>query len=146
VKRQATEAIGDVGDQFECTCPGERELTGMLKRRRRSRPIGARPIDLQNGVDHLARAIKQIEISLQRAEQETATEARDRLPQLRRETREQLLVLRGYEREAMRILIRLSRAPKGSWSDLERAADRALQEACRIADAIIERCRRILSA
>jgi hypothetical protein len=46
----------------------------------------------------------------------------------------------------MRILIRLSRAPKGSWGDLERAADRALKEARKIADSIIERCRCILSA
>jgi hypothetical protein len=45
----------------------------------------------------------------------------------------------------MRILIRLSRTPKGSWGDLEQAADRALKEAHKIADSIIARCRRILS-
>ena len=117
----------------------------MVKRRRRSRRVDAQRIDLRNGVDRLARAIKQIEISLQRVEQEIRTDARDRIRQLRTEAREQLLVLRGYEREAMRILIRLSRAPKGSWGDLERAADRALKEACKIADSIIARCRRILS-
>jgi hypothetical protein len=45
----------------------------------------------------------------------------------------------------MRVLIRLSRAPKESWGDLERAADRALKEAREIADSIIERCRRMVS-
>jgi hypothetical protein len=117
----------------------------MAKRRRSSRLIGARATNLRNGVDQLARAIEQIEISLRRAEQEIRTEAPERIRQLRTEARKQLLVLRGYEREAMRILIRLSRAPKGSWSDHGRAADRALKEAQKIADSIIERCRRILS-
>jgi hypothetical protein len=117
----------------------------MVKRRRRSRRVVPQRIDLRNGVDRLARAIKQIEISLQRVEQEIQTDARDRVHRLRTETREQLLVLRGYEREAMGILIRLSRAPKGSWGDLEQAADRALREACKIADSIIARFPRILS-
>ena len=114
----------------------------MVKRRRESRRIGVRPTDLQSGADQLARAIDQIEISLQRAEQDIRTDTRDRIRQLRTEAREQLLVLCGYEREAMRILIRLSRAPRASWGDHERAADRALKEARKIADSILERCRR----
>jgi hypothetical protein len=117
----------------------------MVKRRRRLRRIGVRPTDLQNGADQLARAIKQIEISLHRAGQEIRTDDRDRIRHLRTEARERLLVLRGYEREAMRILMRLSRAPKGSWGDHEGAADRALKEARRIANSIIERSRRIVS-
>jgi hypothetical protein len=113
----------------------------MVKRRRRSRRIGVRPIDLQNGAGQVARAIKQIEISLQRAERKIRTDDRDRIRHLRTEARERLLVLRGYEREAMRLLMHLSRAPKGSWEDHERAAHRALKEARKIADSIIERCR-----
>jgi hypothetical protein len=124
---------------------GERELTGMVKRRTRSRRIGVRPPDLQTGVDQLARAINQIEISLRLTEQEIRPDARDRIHELRTEAREQLLLLRGYEREAARILRRLSRAPVGSWGDLQSAADRALKEASKIADSILERCRRVVS-
>lgn len=116
----------------------------MVKPRSVSRRIGVRPTDLRKGVELLARAIEQIEISLQRAEWEIRTD-RERIRDLRSDAREQLLVLRAYEREATRILIRLSRAPKGSWGDLERAADQALKEAHQIAHSIIERCRRIVS-
>ena len=83
--------------------------TGMVKRRRQPRRIGARPADLQNGADQLARAIEQIDIALQRAQRDIRTDARDRLRQLCAETRQ--------------------------------AADRALKEAHKIADSIIERCR-----
>jgi hypothetical protein len=122
----------------------------MVNRRRPSRRIDAQRIDLQNGVEQLAQSIKEIEISLRRAEQKMEADARDRIRQLRTGAREQLLVLRGHEREAMGILMRLSGAPNGSWADLEwadleRTADRALKDAGEIADCIIERCRRILS-
>jgi hypothetical protein len=120
----------------------------MVNRRRPSRRIDAQRIDLQNGVEQLAQSVKEIEISLRRAEQKIEADARDRIRQLRTGAREQLLVLRGHEREAMRILMRLSGAASWAdleWADLERAADRALKDAGAIADSIIERCRRILS-
>jgi hypothetical protein len=119
--------------------------TGMVNRRRPSRRI-----DLQDGAEQLAQSIKEIEISLRRAEQKIEADARDRIRQLRTGAREQLLVLRGHGREAMRILMRLSGAANGSWADLdwadlERTADRALKDAGEVADSIIERCRRVLS-
>jgi hypothetical protein len=122
----------------------------MVNRRRPSRRIDAQRIDLQNGVEQLAQSIREIEISLRRAEQKIEADARDRIRQLRTGAREQLLVLRGHEREATGILMRLSGAANGSWADLEwadleRTADRALKDAGEIADSIIERCRRILS-
>lgn len=117
----------------------------MGKQRRQSRRINVGPIDLRKRVDHLARAIEQIEILLRRPEQDIPPDARDPIHQLRREAREQLLVLRDHEREAMRILIHLSRVPTDTWGDLGRAADRALKEAQKNADSIIERCRRIVS-
>ena len=113
----------------------------MVKRRKRSRRSGVRATDLQEGVAQLARAIEVIESLLQRAEQEVRAGARERIRQLRTEAREPLLALRGYEREAMQTLIHLSRAPKGSWGDLQQAADRALTEAHKTAHSIIERCR-----
>lgn len=118
----------------------------MVNRRRRSRRVGARRIDLQNRVERLAHSITQVEVSVGRAERRIEADARDRIRQLRTDARAQLLVLRAYEREAMRILVRLSGSvASGSWGDLERMADRALQVAGEIADAIVERCTRILS-
>jgi hypothetical protein len=118
----------------------------MVNRRRRSRRVGARRINLQNRVEQLAQSIAQVGVSVRRAEQRIEVDANDRIRQLRTEAREQLLVLRAYEREAMRILVRLSGSvANGSWADLERTADRALQVARDIAEAIILRCQRILS-
>lgn len=118
----------------------------MVNRRRRVRRVGAQRIDLRDRVEQLAQSIAQIEVSVRRAEQRIEGDARDRIRQLRTEAREQLLVLRAYEREALRILVRLSDSVAiGSCADLERTADRALQVARDIADAIIQRCRRILS-
>jgi hypothetical protein len=115
------------------------------RRTRGSRRIDAGRVDLQKGVDQLARSVEQIEISLRRAERRIAADAEDRVRKLRTEAGAQLVVLRGYEREAMRILIRLSSAANGSWGDLKRAADRALKDARKIAALIVKRCRRVVS-
>jgi hypothetical protein len=118
----------------------------MVDRRRRSRRIGAQRIDLQNGVEQLARSVDQVEVSLRRAQQKIEADAREEIRQLRTGAREQLLALRACEHEAMRILMRLSSSvASDSRADLERTADRALKAASDIADSILERCRRILS-
>jgi hypothetical protein len=64
---------------------------------------------------------------------------------LRKDARAQLQVLRGHQRDARRIVTRLGRAADSSWDDLKNAADRALGEARKVADATIERFRRAVS-
>jgi hypothetical protein len=110
-------------------------------KRQRSRHAAAQGIELQRRVDRLARMVEQIEISLRRAEQEIEADAKDRLRRLHTEARAQLLVLREHEREAGRILLRLSGTGSSRGGDLQRAADGALQDASKVADAILKRCR-----
>ncbi len=119
--------------------------TDMVTRRNRSRRIGSKRIDLHARVDRLARMVEQIESWLRRAEQKIQADAEDRVRRLHAEAKAQLLALRDYEREARRILLRLSGRANDSWRGLERAADLELQNARKVADAIIKRCRRILS-
>ena len=47
------------------------------RRTKRSRRIDAGRNDVQNGVDQLARSVKQIQISLRRAERKINADARD---------------------------------------------------------------------
>jgi hypothetical protein len=115
------------------------------RRTKRARRGGAARVDIQKGVEQLARSVAQIDPSLRDAERTIEANARDRVRQLRIDTREQLAVLRGYEREAFRIVTRLSTVADGSWGDLKGAADHALKNARKVAVSMIKRFRRVAS-
>ena len=114
--------------------------------KRESRRTDAASLEVQRGVEQLARSVTEIEISLRRAEQKIEADAIDRVRRLRTDAREQLAVLRAYEREAIRILTRLSTAANDSWGDLEMAAERALKDAHKIANSMMRCFRRVMSA
>lgn len=115
----------------------------MANRRRNGTAENGRNIrvDVEKGVDRLARSVDLIQVSLRRAEKKIETDARKRIGQLRKDARKQLVVLRGHKREADRIVTRLSTASQNSWGDLKRAAYRALADARTVADAMTERFR-----
>jgi hypothetical protein len=65
---------------------GDAHVGPVVNRRTRgSRRIDAGGVDLQKGVDQLARSVEQIEISLRRAERKIAADAEDRVRKLRTE-------------------------------------------------------------
>jgi hypothetical protein len=99
-------------------------------------------VDVEKGVDQLARSVEKIQVSLRRTEQKIEADARNRIRKLRKDARQQLSMLRGHKREADRILTRLSTAGRESWGDLKRAAYRALADARTVADSMAERFRR----
>lgn len=102
-------------------------------------------VDVEKGVDQLARSVDKIQASLRRAEQKIEADARKRIVKLRKDARKQLAVLRAHKREADRIVTRLSTAGKESWGDLKRAAYRALADARTVADSMAERFRRAVA-
>ena len=60
--------------------------------------------EIQKGIDHLGRSIKEIRVGLRNAERKIEADAWDRVRKLRNEARAQLAVLRRHQREASRIL------------------------------------------
>ncbi len=119
----------------------------MANRRTNGTARSARHIhvDVEKGVNQLARSVDRIQVSLRRTEQKIEADARKRIGKLRKDARKQLAVLRGHKRDADRILTRLSTAGQGSWGDLKRAAYRALADARTVADAMADRFRRAVS-
>jgi predicted transposase YdaD len=107
-----------------------------------SREVRAARVEIEKGVDHLARSVVDIQMALRRAERKIEGDAHDRIRKLRREARAKLAVLRARRREATRTLGRLSNAAGGSWRDVKRAADRTLTDARSVAESVIERFRR----
>jgi hypothetical protein len=102
-------------------------------------------VDVEKGVDRLARSVDQIQVSLRRAEEKIEADARKRVRKLRKDARTQLTVLRAHKRDADRFLSRLSTAGHDSWGDLKRSAYRALADARTVADAMAERFHRAVS-
>lgn len=120
----------------------------MANRRRNNGTAGGPRnirVDVEKGVDRLARSVDGIQVSLRRAEQKIEADARNRIGQLRKDARKQLAVLHGHKREADRILTKLSTAGQESWGDLKRAAYRALADARTVADAMAEHFRRAVA-
>jgi hypothetical protein len=105
------------------------------------RAFRARLVDVEKRVERLARSLPEIEVALRHAEGNIQAEARKRIRMLHKEANEQLAVLRAHQREASVLLRHLSTAAKGSWGELEQAADRALTEARAVADSMLERLR-----
>jgi hypothetical protein len=98
-----------------------------------SREVRAARVEIEKGVDGVARSVAEIQVALRRAERKI---------ELRKEAKAQLAVLRARRREATRTLRRLSTAAGGSWRDVKKAADRTLTDARAVAESVIERFRR----
>jgi hypothetical protein len=114
-------------------------------RKKASRSTNRARVDVEKGVDQLAKAVDRIPVALRRAEQQIELDARNRIRELRKDARKQLGVLRARKREADRVLARLSTAGQESWGDLKRAAYRALADARTVADGMAERFRRAVA-
>lgn len=106
------------------------------------REIRAARVEIEKGVDQVARSVADIQRALRRAERGIEADARARIRDLRKEAKAQLAVVRERRREAARTLGRLSTAAGSSWRDVKKAADRTLKDARAVAESVIERFRR----
>jgi hypothetical protein len=111
-------------------------------RRTMSREARAARVEIEKGVERVARSVAEIQVALRRAERRIEADARARIRALRREAKAQLAVLRARRSEATRTLGRLSTAAGDSWRDVKKAGDRTLTDARRVAEAVIGRFRR----
>ena len=100
--------------------------------------------EVQKGVDHLGRSIKDIRAGLQKTERRIEADARTRIRALRAEVRTQLAELQSRQREAVRRLGRLAVAAGGSWQDIKQAADDVLADARKMADSVVARFQQAL--
>jgi hypothetical protein len=107
-----------------------------------SREARAARIEIEKGVDRVARSVAEIRVALRRAERKIEADARDRIRALRREAKAQVAVLRARRREATHTLRRLSTAAGDSWRDVKKAGDRTLTDARAVAESVIRRFRR----
>jgi hypothetical protein len=112
------------------------------RRANKSEAVRSGAGDLENEVARLARSVAEIEVTLRNVEAEIEADACERIRTLRSEAMQQLAVLRSRHQGASRLVSQLVTAPEGSWSELQREAQRALTEARTVADAIIARLRR----
>jgi hypothetical protein len=106
-----------------------------------SREVRAAYVEIEKGVDRVARSVAEIQVALRHAERKIEADARDRVRELRRDAKAQLAVLRSRRREATRTLSRLSTAAGGAWRDVKKGADRTLTDARTVAESVIERFR-----
>ena len=100
--------------------------------------------EVQKGVDHLGRSIKEIRVGLRKTERKIEADARTRIRALRTEARRQLAVLQSQEREAARRLRRLAVAAGDSWREIKQAADGALADARKVAESVVTRLQEAL--
>jgi hypothetical protein len=107
-----------------------------------SREARAARVEIEKGVDRVARSVAEIQVALRRAERKIEADARARIRDLRKEAKAQLAVLRARRREAARTLVRLSTAAGESWRDVKKTADRTLTDARGVAESVIQRFQR----
>jgi hypothetical protein len=114
----------------------------MAKTRAMSREARAARVEIEKGVAHMARSVREIRALLRRTERRIEADARDRIRGLRKEAKAQLTVLGTRRREATRTLGKLSTAAGDSWRDVKKAADRTLSDARAVTESVIDRFRR----
>jgi hypothetical protein len=100
--------------------------------------------EIETGVDHLARSIKEIPVGLRHAERKIEADARLRVRELRKDARTQLALLQSRQREVSRKPGRLAVTAGGSWREIKQAADGALGDARKVASSVLTRFRQAL--
>jgi hypothetical protein len=101
--------------------------------------------EVQQGIGHLEKSMREIQGGLRKAERKIEADARARVQALKKDARAQLALLKRKQREAARRVNDLTTAAEMSWQEVKQSADAILADARGTAASIIERLRAALS-